>query len=194
LQDKKIICNEIFKKMIYPEGDRSKAMNVHQIKQYFYCLNEELEKINIKGELCMVGGAVMCLCFGSRQGTVDIDAIFEPKIKIYECAKIVSEIYGLPEDWLNDGVKGFLSSNSEFNLFLQLSNLKIFVPSTEYMLAMKCLSCRTENADELDDIKVLLEALQIKSVEQVTEIITKFYSLKRFNVKLQYVLEDLLNG
>ena len=57
-------------------------MNKDDIIKYLIFLNDELQKRNVKGEICMVGGAVMCLCYGSRISTMDIDAIFEPKMII----------------------------------------------------------------------------------------------------------------
>ena len=42
-------------------------------------LNENMKLNNIFGEICLVGGAVMCLCYKSREVTRDIDAVFEPK-------------------------------------------------------------------------------------------------------------------
>ena len=54
------------------------------------------------------------------------------------------------------------------------SNVFIFVASPEYMLAMKCLSARTENPIELEDIEFLIRHLHLTSIEQVVEIISKF--------------------
>ena len=48
-------------------------------------LNSELSALDVKGEIALVGGAVMCLVFKTRESTHDIDAIFEPKQLIYDC-------------------------------------------------------------------------------------------------------------
>ena len=124
-------------------------MNKDDILKYLQDLNDELLIRNVKGELCMVEGAVMCICFMSRISTMDVDAIFEPKTLIYECAGIVAMKNSLPKDWLNDGVKGFLSTEKDFRSYKEMSNLHVYVASPEYMLAMKCLSARLENANEV---------------------------------------------
>ena len=47
----------------------------------------------------------MALAYSARRATRDLDAVFEPKQVIYEVAHQVGTRHGLPDDWLNDGVK-----------------------------------------------------------------------------------------
>jgi len=61
-------------------------------------LNEELRLRDVKGEVALVGGAVMCLVFKARESTHDIDAIFEPKKIIYDCIAAVATKNGLADD------------------------------------------------------------------------------------------------
>jgi len=58
---------------------------------------------NVKGEICLYGGAVMCLVFDARPSTKDVDAIFHPAEIIRKAAKEISNDYELVDDWLNDG-------------------------------------------------------------------------------------------
>lgn len=69
-------------------------------------LADELEAQGIHGDLFLVGGAAMALAYSARRATRDLDAVFEPKHVIYELAHRVGDRHGLPDDWLNDGVKG----------------------------------------------------------------------------------------
>jgi hypothetical protein len=49
-------------------------------------LAAELESRGVSGEMYVVGGAAIALAFDERRATRDIDAVFEPKSKIYEAA------------------------------------------------------------------------------------------------------------
>jgi len=95
-------------------------------------------------------------------------------------------------DWLNDAVKGYLSPGGEFDLFLELDHLRIFIAQPEYLLAMKCLAMRIGEAfhDE-DDVRYLLRYLNIESYDKAVKIISGFYPEKQFPQKSLYVLEEL---
>src|SRR2546425_13107862 len=76
-------------------------------------LSDELGKQGVTGEVCLFGGTVMVLAFTARLTTKDVDAIFQPTPLIRELARRISEEQRLPPEWLNDGVKGYLSSRHE---------------------------------------------------------------------------------
>lgn len=84
-----------------------------KIIQLLKLLSQELEKRELKGEILIVGGSAMVIAFKARITTKDIDAIFEPKSKIYEISKEIAKNQDLPEDWLNDAVKGFMSKGKK---------------------------------------------------------------------------------
>ncbi len=56
----------------------AKQVNAEEIKRYLGELNEELRSMDVKGEICLYGGAVMALAYKARPDTDDVDAIFEP--------------------------------------------------------------------------------------------------------------------
>lgn len=163
------------------------------IRRLFELLNQELGKTGTKGELFLVGGAVMCLAYAARPSTQDIDAVFRPAAQIREAAARVAARARVDPDWLNDGVKGFMSAQGDFAPFLELDHLRVMVAQPEYLLAMKCLSMRigAEFRDE-DDIRYLLRQLDIHSTEKAIVTVTKYYPLERFPQKSLYALEDLL--
>ena len=163
------------------------------IRRLFELLNQELGKTGTKGELFLVGGAVMCLAYAARPSTQDIDAVFRPAAQIREAAARVAARARVDPDWLNDGVKGFMSAQGDFAPFLELDHLRVMGAQPEYLLAMKCLSMRigAEFHDE-DDIRYLLRQLDIHSTEKAIVTVTKYYPLERFPQKSLYALEDLL--
>ena len=163
------------------------------IRRLFELLNDELRKSGVHGELFLVGGAVMCLAYSARPSTQDIDAVFRPPAQVREAAARAAARARVNPDWLNDGVKGFMSAQGDFTSFLELDHLKVMVAQPEYLLAMKCLSMRIGPGfrDE-DDIRYLLRHLDIRSTDKVLASITKYYPLERFPQKTLYALEELL--
>jgi hypothetical protein len=163
------------------------------IRRLFELLNEELRGGGAEGELFLVGGAVMCLAYAARPSTQDVDALFRPPREVRAAAARVASRAGLNPDWLNDGVKGYLSAQGEFAPFLELDHLRVMVAQPEYLLAMKCLAMRigAEFHDE-DDIRYLLRHLDIRSYEKAIAVITRYYPKERFPQKTLYALAELL--
>jgi hypothetical protein len=169
-----------------------RGLDNKQIQKLFELLNRELQKDNTKGELYLVGGAVMCLVYNARVSTNDVDAIFKPAKTIREAAARVGLKLGIDEHWLNDGVKGYLSDTGSFSPFLELSHLKVLVAQAEYLLAMKCLSMRIgEEFHDLDDIQYLLRYLNIYEYSKAMDIISRYYPLEQFPQKTRYALEEI---
>ena len=159
----------------------------------FHMLDETLASDKVKGELYLVGGAVMCLALDARASTRDVDALFLPASKVRAAAKKVGDRLHLPEHWLNDGVKAFLSPRGSFSPFLDLSHLKVYIANPDYLLAMKCLSMRIgEEFHDIEDVRFLLRTLNLTELDPVMRILEKFYPIKKFPQKTLYVLEDLL--
>jgi hypothetical protein len=98
----------------------------------------------VTGELCLFGGTVMVLAFNARLSTKDVDALFQPAQTIRNIARRIGEEQHLPVDWLNDGVKGYISSRHETTSgnLPQFPNLRLTMPVPEYLLAMKCMAAR----------------------------------------------------
>ena len=169
------------------------ALAASDILRLFDLLNEELRRDATRGELFLVGGAVMCLAYAARPSTADVDALFQPAKQIRAAAARVAEKAGVDTDWLNDGVKGFLSEQSAWKPFIELDHLRIMIAQPEYLLAMKCLAFRlgAEFHDE-DDVRYLLRHLNITSYEQAVATIARFYPLERFPQKTLYALAELL--
>lgn len=169
------------------------ALSRRDIERLLELLNEELRSASVRGELYLVGGAVMCLVFGARESTRDVDGYFEPTRKIREAAARVAAEAGVDERWLNDGVKGYLSERGSFSEYLELSHLKVFCADAKYLLAMKCLAMRIgEEFQDLDDVRYLLRHLGIRSYEDALGVIAKYYPVERFPQKTLYALEELL--
>lgn len=165
-------------------------MTAEEIEQYLREVNDELALQNVKGEICLYGGAVMCLVFKARPATKDIDAVFEPVKYIRAAIRKIAERHNLPIDWLNFAVKMFVVEH-EKEIFLDLPHLKVFIPAPEYLLAMKILAARAESFD-VDDIKFLVERLKLQAVEDVLRLVENYYPHKNIKPETRFLLEEIL--
>ena len=166
-------------------------LTTEQIQQLFCELNTELKKRGVTGEVGICGGAVMCLVFKTRCTTKDVDGIFAPAPEMREAIAAVGRRLGVREDWLNDAAKGFFTGNPPREDVIGFSNLRVWAPTAEYMLAMKCVSARYDSYDQ-DDIVFLLGHLKLRSAEEVFDVITKFYPENKVPTKTRFFLEELL--
>jgi len=162
-----------------------------EILKYLHVLNEKLLQENVKGELCLYGGAVMCLVYDARPSTKDVDAVFQPAEIIRRFTEEIADEYALAGDWLNDGVKGFLVEHRR-KVFLNLSHLVVMVAEGEYMLAMKSLSARIDGTDS-QDITFLIRDLKIKTLNEVLQIVDKYYPRRIIKPATQFFLEEIFD-
>lgn len=162
------------------------------IENHLRHLNKELARAGVKGELCLYGGTVMCLVYNTRPSTQDVDAIFVPAQEMRKAAKKVAEADGLPDDWMNDAVKGFVVEHPK-RIFMDLSNLKVYVPESDYLLAMKALSARLDGPDR-EDLLFLIKKLGLKSAGQIFEILRKYYPNERIKPATQYFVEEIFQN
>ena len=171
------------------------ALSKQEIHRLLELLNDELLTSSVHGSIYLVGGAVMCLVYGARDSTKDLDGYFEPTRTIREAAARVAARAGVDEHWLNDGAKGYFSESGSFSPFLELSNLEVLCADAKYLLAMKCLAMRIgEEFQDLDDIRYLLRHLGVRSYEHALEIIGQYYPADRFPPKTLYALEEILQA
>ncbi|MBC8419984.1 MAG: hypothetical protein H8E10_15460 [Desulfobacterales bacterium] len=96
-------------------------------------------------------------------------------------------------------VRGRICGKYEFEkgsrcwkVFLNLPHLVVMVADPEYILAMKSLSARIDATDG-GDIVFLAKALKITSVEEVFEIIEKYYPRRMIKPATQFFLEEVFS-
>ncbi len=162
-----------------------------QILKYLRQLGAELDEMDMKGEILLTGGAAMCLIHEARDMTKDIDALYEPKEIINNLVVKIAEREGLPPDWLNDSVKGFVGTNAPTQDFMSFKGLHIQTVSTEYLLAMKLMSARYGEMDS-EDILFLMNKLNITTEEQTSAVLLSFFPVNRILPKTRYVIEEMV--
>jgi hypothetical protein len=162
-------------------------------------LNGSLKAADTYGEICLFGGTAMVLAFNARLSTKDVDAIFKPPQIFREAAIEIARAMGLPEDWLNDGVKGFVSASpahTEDDL-PQMSNLRVIRPTAEYLLAMKCMAARSPSYDtkgDRDDIAFLVLRLGLRDADEVLRTVEQFYPQSQIPPKTHFMVLEVMEN
>lgn len=173
------------------------ALSREQILRALQSLSDQLGQQGVMGEVCLFGGTVMVLAFTARLTTKDVAALFQPAQVIRQLARRIADDLHLPADWLNDGVKGFISARHETTTgnLPQFPHLRLTMPVPEYLLAMKCMAARiggtANEPTDVADIVFLVRHLKLKSAQEVLDLVGQYYPANRIPVKTQYLVEGL---
>ena len=82
---------------------------------------------------------------------------------------------------LNDAAKGFVSARPETTEggLPQFSNLRLTMPTAEYLLAMKCMASRIGAVEgethDVSDIVFLIRHLKLPGAKDVMDIVAAYY-------------------
>lgn len=175
--------------------DPTGAFDSDTIRYLLAELGTRLQQRGVEARIFIVGGEAMALAYSRRRITRDIDAVFEPKSVVYEEARrMADDIQWLPADWLNDGVKGLMPDLVASELATETfatPGISVGVASAEYMFAMKASAARSEV--DRDDIRTLIDELDIESVDAAFAILERHYSAQRLTPRTQFILEELVS-
>jgi len=153
-------------------------------------LGSDLHARGIQAELFVVGGAAMALAYNSRRATRDIDAVFEPKQAVYEAADRIALRHALPDNWLNDAVKGFLPGGDPHQrAVFAAPGINVSVPSPKYLLALKVHAARIDR--DRDDIVTLARLCGVSSAGEVLTIAERIMGPNRLQAKTQFMVQEL---
>lgn len=170
-----------------------RILNRNEIVGLLTEVGQFLDEQGTRGELFVVGGAAMALAYDARRLTADIDAVFEPKSMVYEAIRHVAQRHGLADGWINDAVKSFLPSNeTNIRVVLEVPGLRVSIPSTEYLLALKVHAARPDR--DLDDIRYLADHLGLTTSSQILDVAERFFGANRLEPKSQFFIEQLFGA
>lgn len=166
-------------------------MDRDEILAALVALAEALDARGLVGEMYVVGGAAIALAYDARRSTRDIDAVFEPKIAVYEAAAEVGERKGLPVGWLNDAVKRFLQGHDPHaSPVLELPGLRCLVASPRILLALKVLAHRV--GEDEDDVRLLAEELGLRRPAEVIAVAEDLYA-DRLDAVSRFFVEEVFD-
>lgn len=156
-------------------------------------------------DIAVYGGAALMLASNFRIATQDVDAVAdEDQGTIDEFAREIAARRQWPVDWLNDGVRTYLSPNvdglaQDHELFASYPDesapgLRVFVPTPAYLLAMKLMAMRIDAAGGSQDLDDLVNLLAINRIESPAELVgfaATFYPEARVSGRLHLGLQAL---
>jgi hypothetical protein len=173
----------------------------------FHDLGERAYALGKTVEISVYGGSALLLTYDWRHPTRDLDAVFEhDKTLVRQLAAEIAADRGWDSNWLNDGVKGFLSqidgatgSKQLFGTFPseERPGLRVLVAAPAYLFAMKCRAMRLGGIDaspDLEDIRQLAISLNIKTAAQAIDIVSSFYPRRVIEAKTQFGIEEIFAG
>jgi hypothetical protein len=153
-------------------------------------------------DIAIYGGSALVLVSNFRVSTKDVDAVAATdEAFVAAAAARVAGTLSLTPGWLNDGVKTWLSpthddSKQYYGSFPDEARpgLRVFVPSPEYMLAMKLMAMRIDEASgrkDLQDILNLMRIVGMRSKDEVVDLAAQFYPEARISGKLALSIDSL---
>ena len=158
-------------------------MEIDEIERYLEALNAELMVRRLKVDIAVIGGVFMMFVVGNRASTKDIDIIplnvpdsTQPNkdTKTFRSAiYAVARTHGLKRAWMNDVVSSFAPDLPELTVWRSYSHLNAYLPSTDYVLALKLLAGRERDEP---DIEALCNALHIQTRAQAQALLDRYAS------------------
>ena len=158
-------------------------------------------------EIVIYGGSALLLTLNRQINNGEVDAVFEGnKDFIKKLAAEMAEEFGWDDNWLNDGVKGWLSSRDAdpdvkalFKTYPaeDQPGLRVYAAKPEYLFAMKCRAMRVggvETNSDIDDIKLIARAIGLKSSQDALMLVEKFYPQNMLQPKTRLGLEEIFSN
>jgi hypothetical protein len=181
-------------------------LNRENLENAFVDLGRKARDADKIVEIAVYGGSALVLTLPGRVATKDVDAVIDQdRDWLRQVAAELAEERGWPRDWLNDGVKGWLSHRDAdpdakplFKTYPseEEPGLRVFVASPYYLFAMKCLAMRiggVEETQDRSDIEALAKEIGVMNAEQALDIVSRYYPLAKIPPKTQYGVEEIFS-
>jgi hypothetical protein len=141
-------------------------------------------------KLVLAGGAALVVLYEARHSTKDVDAfLLDPGSAeaLRRAASQVASDLGLPQDWLNDGVKGYVHGLALGEVIFDGPRLVVQALSPAQLLAMKLSAWR-------DDVDVGDARLLLSRLGHVRDIVwgaVEAHLVPGRELKAKYAFDDL---
>lgn len=138
----------------------------------------------------------MILHFGARRATRDIDVLVlrGDVHELRKAAKTVAQAHDLPDDWMNDAVKGFADIlppdfyHRLIPLELPVRYLHVYALGRPEQAAMKIVALREQ---DLEDLEILLPSMSKADKETLLAIMRHVSAFRSdWAQKIKYFLQE----
>lgn len=168
-----------------------RLLNRELLGQAFDLLGGKLARLGVVGELHVFGGAAMVLAFDARAATRDVDALFRPDGPVLQAASEVADELGLPRSWLTNQASGYVSGRAGRGTpVYDHPNLRVMTTPPEHLLAMKVRAARAVR--DAEDLRLLLRKLNLHALEEVLEVVERYFPSEPLSDRSRQLVEDLL--
>jgi len=163
-----------------------------QIEQYLGFLGQKLDEMQTRATLILLGGALMITQIGNRQSTQDIDVVIATNDRrtyqmVQQAINLVAEEKKLSSSWLNDDVTivvDQIGKPRKPKHWKTFSNLDVYVPELEYILALKLFSGRRQDTR---DIQALAQQLNVRTKAQAWSIVNLYIPSMQLSMRDGYI-------
>lgn len=176
----------------------------------FDAIGEAAIAAHARLDIAVFGGSALILASNFRFATEDVDISELSKPWPAWLTKAVADIAqrnGWSDNWFNDAVAFHLSPHAQtddlvrwgtFPRSLEQVGLTVFVPTAEYLFALKLKASRvsdfSKGKQDLTDIANLMQVLGITHVEQAIAALAKYFPTSAAHAdKERFVVKYLLS-
>ena len=132
----------------------------------------------------------MVLRYDARASTKDVDVrIVSPEREqmVRDLVPVVAAEMDLPEDWLNDGAKGYIERVDGGSTLFQSQGIVVRAPAPEHMLALKLMAWR----DDTDYADAFVFLRELPSEKREVWALVEPLLIEAYAQKASYAFEEL---
>jgi hypothetical protein len=171
-------------------------MDSRQIEHYLGFLGQKLDEMQTKASIILLGGALMVTQIGNRKSTQDIDVVIATNDQrtyqtIQQAIQLVAEEEKLSSAWMNDDVTIIVDQIGKPKAprhWKTFSNLTVYIPELEYILALKLFSGRPQDDR---DIQALSQRLHISTKIQAWSIVSVYIPDTQLAMRKEYTTQAI---
>ncbi len=150
-----------------------RELTAGDVRELLTELGRRLDAKGVTATVYVVGGAAIALELDAGRVTADVDAVFHPETTVRAEAEALATERGLPKNWLNDTVAGFIPGGDLGALPLDLPGIAVTLGSPEHLTAMKMASYRP--GKDQADLELLFARLGITTAKQAADMALGIY-------------------